>query len=378
MSNNKKKILVIHTSVGGGHKVVAESIAQELEKHPEFDVQLLDILKFYDGPFISRIGPAIYQRLLVNFPGIWRFFYTNKIFNKLTLPLRIPVAATRAKRLLQYLKEAQPDLILTTQSMATALVSYLKTKGRYSVPVVTTFSDYHFQPYWAYPGVDRYLVMTPEQVVDLNNVGVDTKQIVVTGLPISDIFLRQYDQVKIFEKFNLAKNKSLVLIMGGSLGLGISSADIAALLTKAQFDIQVVVVTGTNEKLRKRLKGLIAAHPGRLVALGQLPNLEIAELFSAAKVLVTKPGGLTVAQALVSGLPMVLVNPLPGSEELNREYLINRGVAVAADSPEELRSVVHTLLSDENFYQGVKNRSRGLGVADAARVAALATIDMLK
>lgn len=367
-----KKILIIYASVGLGHKIVAENIGEALKNRPNLQVQFLDITKFYEGPLVEK-STKIYQAIIQQLPGLWRFLYTNKIFQKLTLPLRVPFASLQAGKLRKYLVDIDPDVILTTHPTATALVSYLKQKKLFTGPLVTTFSDFHFQPFWVFPNVDRYLVMTAEQKAEVMRSGYAAQRIIITGLPVHPAFEQKYEVAAVAKQFGLSHTKPIVLVMGGSRGWGIRVSDIITLLSSA-LDFEVVVVTGYAKKLFATLTSI---RNKNLKVFGQLPSEQIARLFSAAKVLVTKPGGLSLAQALAQSLPMVLIHPLPTMEEMNQGFVLTRGAAVKAGTDRQLLSWVETLLTDKKFYEEQKQALHNLHVPHAARKAAQAIIDIL-
>ena len=378
MANSRsKKILVIYTSVGLGHQVIAENIAQAMRRHAGVDVVMCDVLKLYEGPFTRGFEKA-YLWVFAHIPWLWGFFYTNRTFNLLTRPLRLFSLAIsgKAKKLLPIVQKEKPDIILTTETIATASISYFKKKGLYRGPLVTTFSDYHFQPYWVYSGVNRYLGIIPEHEGNIRQWSDEKPDIVITGMPVDEVYLKKYNASEVARKYKLSKVKPLVLLMGGSRGWNIGPEDALELL-KSELDIQVAVICGTNEELRKKFEAAAAGQPDLHVVSGW-SNDQVAELFAAARVLVTKPGGLTLAQALVRRLPLVLISPLPTMEEMNQTYLVTRGAAVAAKSREEMRKWVERLLRDPKFYAEMQAGEEKLGNPDAAEKAARAVIDMIE
>lgn len=369
------KILVVYGSVGLGHKVVAENIAAVLKTYPEVNVVMLDVLEMYRGP-LTETSAKIYEWIIKHLPGLWGFFYSNPVFLKLSLPLRLPMAKMKIKKYQEFVEREKPDLILTTHPTATALTINLKRLGIFTGPVVTTFSDFHFQPFWVYPLVDRYLVMTSEQQQEVMKLGFAQKRIIITGLPVDPLFTKEYDPAEVYRNHHLSHTRPIVLLMGGSRGWGVKLENIKALLA-SELDFQIVVVTGMNQGLFNELSEAASQAPQNLKVFGQLGGGEIAELFAVAKILVTKPGGLTIAQALLKNLPMVLVNPLPVMEERNAGYLAARGVGLPAKNSEELVRWVERLLKDKKFYSEMRDRTRQLARPDAARRAAQAVIDML-
>lgn len=372
----KKNILIAHGSIGLGHKVVAENIAAALAKYPGVEARVLDLLEMYRGSLV-KVFSRFYKWMVDRAPWLWGFIYTNKIFQIITLPLRIPFAGLKIKKFRDYVKREKPDLILTCHPNATGLAAYLKKTGEYTGPVVTTFSDFHFQPYWVYPYVDQYLVMTAEQKRDVARLGFAADKIAVIGLPVNPSFQKEFDEGEIIKKFGLSRAKPLVLVMGGSQGWGIRLADIVELL-RTKYDIQIVVVTGKNMELKQAIDNLAKTTATPLQAFVSWSVEDIAKLFSAAKILITKPGGLTIAQALLKSLPMVLVNPLPTMEEMNLDYLTSHGAGVYAKNSQEVREWMERLLADKKYYQEIKEREKAIAAPAAADTAAKIIIDMLK
>ncbi|MDP3993889.1 MAG: hypothetical protein Q8P75_02840, partial [bacterium] len=350
--------------------------AQALQKYDGVRVTMFDVNKFYEGPFVKS-STAIYIKILKYIPWLWGFFYTNRFFQALSLPLRIPFASFKIKKFRAFFEKEKPDLILCTHPAGTALVSYLKKTGEYQGPLVVSFSDFHFQPFWIFPRVDRYLVMTPEQKQQVASYGFAPQRIIVTGLPVNEVFSGSYQEADVAKEFGLLRTKPVIVIMGGSRGWGIRLPDIEAVLA-SEYDVQAAVITGTDERLKQEVKRLGEKYPGRLTAFSNLSNEQVAKLFAIAKILVTKPGGLSIAQALLRGLPMVLVNPLPAMEELNQDYLIQRGIAVVAKTPAEVRSWTERLLRDKKMYSMQKANMKRLYFPNASAAAARAIIDMFQ
>ena len=374
-SNRARKILVMFGSIGLGHKIVAENIAAVLKTYPDVEVEMLDVLEMYRGPF-TETSSKIYKFIVDHAPWVWGFFYTNPIFLRLSLPFRVPLAGLKIKKFRDYFKRSKLDLILTTHPSATALVSYLKKTGEYRGPLVTTFSDFHFQPYWVYPRVDKYLVMTPEQVDEVVSRGFAKLQVVLTGLPVHPVFKEEFNDAVVRREFKLHPSRAIVLMMGGSRGWGIRSADIEILLGSS-YDIELVVVAGFNTELLESLQRMQKTTGGSFKVFGNLETSAIAKLYAVAKLLVTKPGGLSLAQGLFPGLPIVFVNPLPAMEELNTRYLTRFGAATVARSTHELKSWVERILQDRKFCQELKTGALKLSRPEAAATAAAAVIDTL-
>src|SRR5258708_479577 len=138
------KILVIYTSTGLGHKKIAENIAAVL--NDQHEVQLVDLFDVEPSALVSG-GQAIYYWILNYWPELWEFFYSNKIFLKLTLPWRTTIASFKAGKVSQLLDKGKFDLVICTHTNASAIISYLKHKASYMGKFVVAFSDFHLHPY---------------------------------------------------------------------------------------------------------------------------------------------------------------------------------------------------------------------------------------
>lgn len=369
-----KKILVVYGSIGLGHKVIAENIASALKKHKSLEVEVLDLFALYPGKFLD-ISSAIYKWSIRSIPAIWSFLYTNKFFQGISLPLRVPFAKLKSAKYAEYVGRFKPDLILATHPNATGLTLAIKEQEIYHGPIVVAFSDFHFQPYWVYPGADHYLVVTKEQTYEVMSRGYHADQISVIGLPVDSEFRKRTPKLKAKRELGFAARTPLILVSGGSRGWGIKVEDVKALLSTS-YEVQIAALVGKNLELEQELRRLAVLYPS-LRVFGDLEVSEAALLFAAAHIHVMKPGGLTIAQSLVLGLPMVFVNPLPPMENMNEEYLVSRGAGVAARTSQELLLWVERLLADKKLYSKISESAKKLARPKAAEFAAEKIIDTL-
>lgn len=309
-----KKILILYTSVGLGHKYIALNMAYYLEK-AGYEVKLHDVLQLQKGA-LTKYGEKVHNLINRKFPFIWRWLYLNKTFTDVTLPLRVPLASKNNKRVYGVVKEFQPDAILTTETMPTAIVSSLKNKGLYNGKLITTFSDYHLHRYWLYDRVDLYLANIPEQVDEMKKLGVK-QPIAVCGITLQP--LPHTDKAAVKQKLNVPADRKIILVSSGSMGIGFPPEllkDFIQQMAKSNIQTHVVVVCGKNEKLKTELdsKNL----PSTTVLGFYQP---MSDLYAITDLFLTKPGGLSIAEALQADVRTQITHWLPGQEELNYEYL---------------------------------------------------------
>src|SRR5699024_1165492 len=152
--------------------------------------------------------------------------------------------------------------------------------------------------------------------------GVDSKKIFATGIPLSNRFLLSYNKSKILAEYNLNPDKKTILFFaGGEFGFG---KDKTFNMLKSIIDnfpyLQVIAIAGRNVKIKERFDELVSStNSGDTVKILSYTN-QVPELMSVADLVITKPGGLTTTESLASGLPLIVIDPLPGQEEENAKF----------------------------------------------------------
>ncbi len=306
----KKKALILYTSVGLGHKSIAENIAFYLAEAGG-ETRLADIGAVQEGRFKQAVV-GFHKFIHKYFPFVWGWLYRRGHF--LILPFRRQIAGFNFKNTEALLKEFIPDLVITTQTAASAVISYLKKRGFYKGLFVVAFSDFHLHPYWLYDNADFYLVNIEEQKQEMIGRGVDERKIFVCGMTLKP--KRQINAKAVKRKFGIDQRKKIILVGSGSLGYGVDGNLIEQL---AAFpEIAVVAVCGKNKFLFENLAQRFAGSDA--IILGYYTPMD--ELYAIADIFITKPGGLSISEALLWQLPIVISHVLPGQEEKNYQFLL--------------------------------------------------------
>lgn len=331
-----KKILILYTSVGLGHKSLAENIGWHLAR-ADFEVKLADVGAVQRGKF-ERALVAVHQLVNKRAPFLWGWLY--RFGHYAILPFRVGIARFNSRQTRQLIEEFRPDMVITTQTSASAVIAYLKEKKYYGGLFGIAFSDYHLHPYWLYPQADFYLANTKEQQQDMADRGIAAEKVFVCGitlrppLPVSARAVR--------EKLGVPAGYRVVLVGTGSLGIGFKLKDLAVLARLPK--TTVIFACGRNEELRVKLAALPFPN---VIPLGFYRPMD--ELYAVADVMVGKPGGLTTAEILRCSLPLVMSFMLPGQEELNAGYLARRNLVIAR--PRDLAETVETELDTHEFQR---------------------------
>jgi processive 1,2-diacylglycerol beta-glucosyltransferase len=207
--------------------------------------------------------------------------------------------------------------------------------------------------------------------------GIPSEAIRVTGIPIDPRFGQSIAIEPLRQNLSVNSGLPVVLVMGGGLGMG-PVARIVRALKRIRKPMHVVILTGKNEKLRERLQQDIERLPdlpAHVQVLGYVEN--VFDYMRAADLLVTKPGGLSSAEALACGLPMVIVHPLPGQEMRNSKYLVQHRAAVRVIEEGNLSRIIEDTLSNVTALRSMSHAGRRLGRPDAASQAAGLVLDLL-
>lgn len=327
-----RKILVFYGSYGGGHLSAAKAICGELEDiyGNDIEVKMVDCIE-YINKYVNRVSTEAYKELAKKAPWAWKQVYNQSKNGALS---HISTATNRlmALKLNSLLQDFKPDLIISTHPFATQMCAVLKKRKKITCKLATILTDYHIHPQWLvfYQYVDSFFVSNEQMKLDMINEGVDKDKIFVTGIPVSERFSGEFNDEEIYKEFGLNPEKPVVLFFaGGEFGLGRNTTYmVLKALIRLFKDLQVVAISGRNKKMNKKFKDLVEiTKSSDRVKIIEFSN-KIPELMHIAMGVITKPGGLTITEALVSHLPVVVINPIPGQEEENAEFLVSNNVAI--------------------------------------------------
>jgi len=331
-----KRILLMHISKISGHYIAALAIEKAI-KHLEPSAEVISMDAFeYTNPRSEKIVNYIYMGLIQKAPFIWNYLYDNPAWLKRTAKLKSFLHKRNIPKLEKLFKDVAPDVVACTQAFPCGMVADYKKNTNNGVPLVGVLTDFVPHSYWIYDLVNYYIAPSPEVMQRFIQKGVDAARIKVFGIPFDPKFTQTLDKGELRRKLGLS-SAFTVLVMGGGQGLG-PIASIVKTLDNAEGNFQVIVVCGTNKKVYNHLAKISYAFRKKIILLGYCDNVN--ELMSVADVIVSKPGGVTTAEALTKGLPMIIVNPLPGQELNNTRYLTQKAAALEVDDPADIGKAV--------------------------------------
>ena len=356
-----KKILIFYGSYGGGHLSAAKSIRDYIEKnYSDSQVELVDCVEYVNKLF-NKLTTKAYKDFSKNARWIWKHLYYDSESGSLS---RICNTINRlmAIKLNRLIQEFQPDLIISTHPFSSQMCAILKGKGKLNCKVATILTDYAPHNQWLVKSefIDYYFVAQQGMVDDLVSRGVNKDKIHVTGIPLSSRFLQSYNKQKILEDYGLTSDKNTILFFaGGEFGFG---KDKTFNRLKAIIDnlpnLQVVAVAGRNEKMKERFDELVkTTRTESNVKILSFTN-QVPELMSVSDLVITKPGGLTTTESLASGLPLIIIDPLPGQEEENAEFIENSGAGIWVKDSDNIESILLDIFNSPTKLEDMKSKAR--------------------
>ena len=356
-----KKVMIFYAAYGGGHLSAARSIKENIEtNYTDVEVKLVDCME-YVNKYVNKVTTKAYSEMAKKAPRTWGKVYWNSQKGPLA-----HISTTSNKvlsiKLNILLQDFQPDIIVSTHPFGTQMCAYLKKLGKLNAKIATVMTDYAPHDQWLVFNhyVDYYFVSHDGMKKQLHEKGIPNEKIFATGIPLSNKFLLKYDKSEILQSFGLAPDRKTVLFFGGGeFGLGKSQTfKIFKSFIECPGNIQIVAIAGRNPKMKESFENLV-------VELGKQENVKILEyttkvpeLMSISDLVVSKPGGLTTTESLASGLPIVVINPIPGQEEENATYLEENKVAIWIRKNDNVEEILNDLFANPDKMQEMKIRAR--------------------
>ena len=355
------KVLLLYISEHSGHHRASIAIEKAL-KSLSPGVETLNINSFnYTNPILEKVINRAYLSVIKRTPELWDYLYDNPNVLKKTQKLRELIHRFNTGKLNTLLDEFKPSVIVCTQAFPCGMIADYKRSLNVNIPLVGVLTDYAPHSYWVYNNVDKYIVPSEETGKKLINNGIDPQKIEPFGIPIDPKFSEKLDRDSIREKLSVGSDVPCVLIMGGTQGLG-PIKEVVWSLDRSDIPLQMIVATGMNKKLFKWVRSRYLQK--NVLSLWDAPNVD--ELMEVSSLIITKPGGITTAEALAKGIPMLIVNPLPGQEAMNTKFLLKEGVAVKSESPKDVTILVKELLYHKNKLKAMAKRAHFLSRPDSA------------
>lgn len=368
-----KKVLLLHISNISGHCRASLAIEKAL-KELDQGVQILRVNAFsYLNPYVEKMVNRMYMFTIQSLPQLWDYLYDNESVFKKVKNARLMIHKLSDKKIKQLLEGFNPDIIVCTQAFPCGIIADYKQRHRLKTPLIGVLTDYAPHLYWINNAVDLYVVPALKIQQRFMQKGIASNRLKNLGIPVDTKFRSCANQEQILRKWNLNPELPRILIMGGDQGLG-PIKNIVLALNKLIPPAQLVVACGTNKNLYTWLNKNKAMLPKPLLAVGYTD--QINDLMSISSFIISKPGGMTSAEALSKSLPLIIVNPLPGQENQNSRFLLEEGAALKANDFNELLSLTEDLLDDTAKLEQLRKNAIAIAHPDSSLKTARLILNM--
>ncbi len=368
MSAKQPRILVLAASVGAGHVRAAQAVELALRQTvPDAVVRNLDVLELTNAPFRRLYGKA-YLDLVNKAPHVLGYFYDlmdqpSTSGKNRRDRFRLAIEKLNLRSFVRLLEEESWNLVINTHFLPAEIIASLRRTEDLALPQVTATTDFETHRLWVNQPCDHYFTATEEGAQYLQHWGVPKTDTTAVGIPIHPVFSTPKERAACCAKHGLTGDRPVVLQLAGGFGVG-PIARIYGALLDVELPLEVVVIAGRNENAREQLAKVAPPPRHRTKVLGFTSDID--ELMAAADLVVSKPGGLTTSETLARGAAMVIVNPIPGQESRNSDFLLENGAAIKVNNIATLAYKVTALLREPERLARVKESARRLGRPRAA------------
>jgi processive 1,2-diacylglycerol beta-glucosyltransferase len=372
----KYRVLILSVSAGTGHLRAAEALEKAaLANRNVSEVLHIDSLKHTNKVF-RRFYGQFYIDLVRSAPELLGWFYNSQDEPWKTEKMRLMLDRMNTRPLIRKIKKFKPDITICTHFLPAEILSHLMKREKINTHLALTVTDYYVHAMWLSRVFHHYFVANEESQVQLEAMGFPPEAITQCGIPIDPVFAETRDRMVLRDLYGIQKDLPVLLVSAGALGVS-SAGRIVEVLNSLTCSVQVVVVCGKNEKLRHTVLKQIEERAADcdLDGPGEKSTLQIRVLgytnamhdwMKLSDLYIGKPGGLTTAEALSCGLPMLIYEPIPGQEERNSDFLLENGVAVKCNQLTTMAYKVDLLLKDPERMERMRQRAFSFGYPNSA------------
>lgn len=363
------KVLILSVTAGFGHHATARAVSDMLLAKGA-EPLTMDIYKYINRAvqhtidkgylFSSKHTPELYRLCYALAENHGQSYFSIPKLNIINI-----VNALGTTKFERVISDFAPDAIICTHVFAAQLINEMKKHQMVTAPAVGIVTDYTMHPYWEDVPYIEYIV-TASELLNHRAVkrGIAAHRLLPFGIPIHPKFNTVISREDACAKLGIDPNRPTVLMMGGSMGYS-NNKRLISQLQSVGLPFQLLAVCGNNKKQYQQLMAMEASINGSctLHPYGFVNNVEV--MMSAADCIITKPGGLTVSEALAKNLPMILVDPIPGHEERNVEFLVNNGIASLVTKTFPIDEAVYHLFTNPVRLQTVRETMRAISHPNA-------------
>lgn len=373
------RVLILHALLGSGHRSAAEALAAAMAGREGVDVRVEDALEHL-LPLARPLWMEAYRRISEGAPSIYRAFYDasdaadagSAAASNLRAGWLSRIFLARIDRLIA---DYRPDAVVCTMQFPLQLMSHMRHTGALRAPLYVVVTDFVPHGSWVAAGVAAYFVPSGLTAAGFARKGVPRELLHVTGTPVRPEAAAPKCRAEVRQRRGIPLDKPLITLFGGGLNPRVVRS-VAEQILGAGTPCSLAVVAGRNRGLEAALAGLASTPAVTLLRHGAIDFVD--DLLVASDLLIGKSGGMTTSEALARGVPMVLIDPIPGQEEWNADFVVGAGAGVQLGTPEAAAPVALDLLQDPARLALMRAQALRAGRPHAARDVADAILGELR
>jgi processive 1,2-diacylglycerol beta-glucosyltransferase len=324
----KPRLLMLYASAGAGHMQAAKSLIAVCKETHAADAEAIDILD-YTPAYFRNIYRGSYLQIVKRIPELWGYLYDRSYkFKKPTITTRLhhTVGNMHLAPLLKYVRQFKPDGIVFTHFLGWDALGSLKSLKLFDIPFFCVVTDFAVHALWINKYVYKYYVASEGEKRVLMSHSIKEKNILITGIPVSPEFAAGSNKEKLRKKLGIKKSSPTALMISGRYNLQGYESLLASFKDVKEY-VHIIVLVGRNKLLEIKMQQISKTLRNKKVTiLGMVDNMH--ELMAASDIVISKPGGLTTSEVLASKTLMAVIDPIPGQEQRNSDYLLEAGVAI--------------------------------------------------
>ena len=359
----KKRVLIMSASAGSGHVRAAEALACAFAKDARVEKVINEDSLQFTNKLFRDLYSKLYMRMVRSAPQVLGALYRVSDEPWKGEKTRLAFDRLNTRPLVKLIRDFEPHITVCTHFMPAGIMSHLIGQGKIDAHLSIVVTDMDVHAMWLSRVFHRYFVATDEAKAHLEALGLPPERITMSGIPIDPAFLVETDRALLRDAYGLDRHKTTLLLSAGTFGVG-PAEQVVAELRRMQRDAQIIVACGRNPELQARVKELVDGDP-RFRVMGYTNKMH--ELMKLSDLFIGKPGGLSTAEALVCGLPMVIFSPIPGQEERNSDHLLEEGIAIRCNELTTIGFKINRLLSEPDRLTQMRRNTRRLAQPTATR-----------
>lgn len=353
------RVLFLTVSTGHGHTSSARAIEKYLNDQGT-ETFFLDVYG-YISPRLCNAISKIYLFAAGKTPRFYGRQYDHAEMGKTGwVELVAELNHIIKNKFVKYIIDNKIDVVIASHLFAAQILTMIKDQT--DVKTLGIVTDYTIHPKWENTQLDFYVLADKSLVPLARRKGIEQQKLLPFGIPVDMKFSISRDKAEAKKELGFEDDKPLVFVMMGSMGYG-NIFSVIREIDKVSADFNVAVCCGNN----KRAKSLIdrAAHKKHFKTYGFISNVD--RLMDAADCIITKPGGLSVTESLSKNLPMIFVDPIPGQEYRNVEFLVNNGVGLYTTRTFTVEDALNIYFNDSERREEIENAVKRLSKPDAVK-----------